>query len=331
MRRSEPPRPHIGARMGTAVFCLAPLCGAPCVLGGEEICIPEEKRMEARVAGVLTAPAASPMHMPTDVAVDSEGRVFVADGANDRVVRFGAQGTYEGAIAAAGGRNLRRPVGLGLDASGQLWVADAGNRRLLVLAASGDLRQAIDLPPTENGRETDPTDVAVTPDGTRAYVVDNDHHRLLVRENRTGAWSSLGRFGDLRGQFQWPFMICIDSEGYAYVSEAVGGRIQRVSSADRWAPPIGRWGVQPGELHRPKGVAIDPAGRLYVSDSTLQIVQVFSTTDTAGEWKGVLTDPQGRALRFRHPMGLCLDTKGRLYVVELRAGCVSILSFTSPG
>jgi len=39
----------------------------------------------------------------------------------------------------------------------------------------------------------------------------------------------------------------------------------------------------------------------------------------------VLTDGEGRPLRFAHPMGLSFAPGGRLYVVELRADRVAVV------
>ncbi|MFA5865591.1 MAG: NHL repeat-containing protein [Phycisphaerae bacterium] len=284
--------------------------------------IPSESRIETLIVNSLTGPKDQPMEKPTDVAVDSTGRVFVADGVNNRILRFNSKGLFGGAISKSGEHTLSWPVGLTMDKDDHLWIADTGNHRLVVVTGEGKFIRAIDLPPVGNDKPVDPTDVAVTPDGFRTYVVDNDHHRILVRDNRTGLFSSLGNFGHSLGQFQWPFMICLGPDNYLFVSETIGTRIQKISPADRWAGVIGQWGIQLGQLYRPKGIAADSQGNIFVSDSTLNAVQVFNSN---GQVKGVLTDREGNILRFAHPMGMCFDKKGRLYVVELAANRVTVV------
>jgi len=168
--------------------------------------------------------------------------------------------------------------------------------------------------------------VAVTPDGQRAYIVDNDNHRLIVRDNRDKQLTTLGRFGRALGQFQWPFMVAVSPRGYLYVTETIGARVQRIRPPRRWAGQISRWGVELGRLYRPKGVAVSATGRLFVSDSTLSVVQVFGPD---GELLGVLTDAAGEPLRFKHPMGMCFDAAGRLYLVELGADRVAVIALGS--
>jgi DNA-binding beta-propeller fold protein YncE len=284
--------------------------------------LPPGQRVVATVAQTIAPPATTrPMHMPTDVAADSKVRIYVADGVNDRILRFSQDGTFEVQVSPGNAGPFHRPVGIFVDAHDDLWVADTGTRRLLTVHTDGSAT-ATDLPVIDNARP-DPTDVAVTPDGKRLYVVDNDNHRLLVRENSSGQWTGLGKTGRALGQFQWPFMIALDHEGYAYVTEAIGARVQSVSPSDKWAGEIGKWGVEPGHLYRPKGVACHPtSGEVFVSDSTLGVVQVFSAR---GRARGVLSNAAGTPLRFKHPMGLSFDSRGRLYVVELAADRVAVV------
>jgi DNA-binding beta-propeller fold protein YncE len=300
---------------------MALACGiTPSVRVGLAAPVPAGNRIQAQIVGTLTAPEPQPMHMPTDVAIGSTGQVYVADGVNHRVVRFAPGGQVDGVITEAGGQRLNTPVGLTVDTAGRLWIADTRNHRLIILSREGQPAEVIDLPKPEEGRPFDPTDLAVTDDGQRTYIVDNDNHRFVIRDNDSGALTPMGRFGEGLGQFRWPFAVAIGPEGYVYISEAIGARVQRVSAADRWAGQVGRWGVELGQLYRPKGVAVDPSGRLYVSDSTMGVIQVFGPR---GGVEGVLTDAKGEILRLRHPMGMTFDAAGQLYVVELRADRVT--------
>lgn len=292
------------------------------VRGAEPVEVREEIRIRCTIDRTLSAPADDPMHMPTDVAADSKGRVFVLDGANDRIMRFTPQGDPDHILRGTDADPFDRPVGLTIDAKDRLWLADTRNHRVLITDLDGKLIEKIELEPRA-GEPADPTDIAVTANTAYAYIVDNDNHRLLKRDNKSGAVEEYGKFGAALGQFRWPFMVDIASNGDVYTSEAIGARVQRLSPSDRWAGQVSRWGIEPGFLYRPKGVVVDRADRIYVSDSTLGSVQVF---DDRGRLTGVLTDADGRVQAFAHPMGMCFDDQGRLYVVELRAHRVAVVS-----
>jgi len=292
--------------------------------------LPASRRIAAEIVRTLTVSTDPPMRMPTDVAVDRAGRVFVADGVQNRIVRFTSDGRFDRALSEAGGRAFKRPVGLTVDAADRLWIADTGNSRVVVLGPDGKTVETIDLPAPAGGRPVNATDVAVTADGALAYIVDSENHRLIVRDNPSRGVTFLGRFGPAIGQFEWPFMACIGPGGYVYVSEVIGSRVQRIAIPERWAgqeAPPGGFGVALGQLYRPKGVAVDDRGRVYVTDSTVNVVQVFGPR---GEMLGALVDGGGLPVRFRHPMGMAFDAEGMLYVVELGADRVAVVSLRGP-
>jgi len=268
--------------------------------------------------------------MPTDVAVDREGMVYVADGVNRRVVLFSADGQWADTIESVANRPLANPVGLTIDERGRLWIAENGHSALVVIdpgfRQSGEEGRWIDLPPSEDGRPCDPTDVAVTPGSDRIWLVDNDHHRLMFRDGEQGSWSAMGGAGTGLGQFQWPFMLTADAGGDLYVTEAIGARAQHLTSELRWTGQIGRWGIRPGELYRPKGVAVDSEKRVYISDSTMGVVQVF---ESDGRFLGVLSAEDGQPHRFDHPMGMTFDAQANLYVGEMNRHTVTKITLAN--
>ncbi|MCP4712167.1 MAG: hypothetical protein GY869_26385, partial [Planctomycetes bacterium] len=83
--------------------------------------IPLKNRIHTRVVRYLTGPADFPLVMPTDVSVDSLNRAYVADGVNDRIVRFNAEGSVDMVYAAFDGDKLNQPVGLAIDPNDHLW------------------------------------------------------------------------------------------------------------------------------------------------------------------------------------------------------------------
>jgi DNA-binding beta-propeller fold protein YncE len=289
--------------------------------------IPADQRLVATIATTFAGPAADPMHMPTDLAIDSRGNIVVADGANDRLAQFGPDGLFVGYLTGVDKETFARPVGVAFDAADNLWVADTANHRVLVISPGGQLLKRIELPKGDNGNPAGPTSVAVTRDGARAYIVDNPNHRLIIRDNRSEQLTMMGKSGRALGQFEFPFMVCIGLEKYVFITEAVGARVQQVSPDDRWAGTIGHVGVMLGDLYRPKGIATDSRGRVFVSDSSLGVIQAFTPR---GFVAGVLTDAAGQPLKFEHPMGMRFDAKGNLLVVELRANRVAVVTIQPP-
>lgn len=279
----------------------------------------------ALAAQAFTIHSAPSLLMPTDVAVTKDGRVFVADGVNDRIVLFGPKGELLRAIALVGGERLSHPVGIDVDQAGNLWIADAGSARIVVANVPGshdapvELVRLVALPAGPNDHPADPTDVVVSPDGKVAWAVDNNRHVLIRHDVKRGTHALAGRQGEARGQLHYPFMLARDAKGNVYVTDVLNGRVSVFSDTGGVVTTIGRYGVEPGMLYRPKGVALDAEGNVWVSDSVLGVVQVYTST---GRFIDVLRDPDGKPLKLAAPMGLAFDASGDLYVVELDANRV---------
>jgi DNA-binding beta-propeller fold protein YncE len=290
--------------------------------------IPPENQIPATITRTIAGPTTNPLIMPTDVAIDAQGSVFVADGVNDRIVRFTPTGDLDSILRGPADSPLSRPIGVAIDPAGNLWISDTGNHRLVVRSADGASQKILDLPAAAPDKPADPTGLVVRADGKRTYVVDCGNHRILERDNATGRWTALGEWGISLGQFRWPFMLAMGEEDHVLICESIGSRVQQISSTDRWAGQISHFGVALGDLYRPKGVAADKSGRIFVGDSTMGVIQVF---DEGGNCLGALTDDAGQLLRFDHPMGMHFDSAGNLYVVELSANRVAVVALKQPG
>lgn len=319
-----------GGWMLFAAAQVNPVAGASS--GDHAASIMPKKAVAARVVQMIRVdPPADPLTMPTDVAAGRDGVIYVADGVNDRVVMFDAQGSYSGELSSIGDVALSNPIGLAVEADNHLWITDNGHHRVVRVSPDRTGAEVVGMNLSEapaDAAPIDPTGIVVTPDGKRLYVVDNDHHRIRVRDNASGFVRAVGSPGASLGQLQWPFLAALDADGALYVTEAIGGRAQRLDRDLQWTSAIGRWGVSEGQLYRPKGVAVDGNNRVLVGDSTLGAVQVFNSR---GRFLGVLTDKEGRLIRFAHPMGMAMDSAGRLLVVEAGANQVSVVEFLAGG
>lgn len=78
---------------------------------------------------------------PTNVAVDKDGNLYVADTFNNRIEIFDADGTFIRAFGKAGDGPgyFARPKGVAIDSDGHVWVADAVQDRVQVFTPEGDL------------------------------------------------------------------------------------------------------------------------------------------------------------------------------------------------
>lgn len=78
---------------------------------------------------------------PTNVAVDQDGNLYVADTYNNRVEIFDADGNFIRQFGKSGDRpgSFARPKGIAVDADGHIWVADAVQDRVQCFSQEGRL------------------------------------------------------------------------------------------------------------------------------------------------------------------------------------------------
>jgi N-acyl-D-amino-acid deacylase len=151
---------------------------------------------------------------PTDVAVASNGDIFVSDGhVNSRIVKFSKDGTF---IKAWGKRGdgpgeFNVPHTIFVDSRGRLLVGDRSNRRIQIFDQDGRFLDQW----TQFGS---PSGIFIAPDDT-LYVVDyNDKMGLFIGSAKDGS---------LRDKIDLTLAegVAVDGQGSIYVGETVTGHL----------------------------------------------------------------------------------------------------------
>jgi len=213
---------------------------------------------------------------PRDVAVDSEGNVYIADTGNKRVRVYTAQGEYLRDIGGAGSDlgQLDEPAGLAISADGRLFVADTWNRRISVFSLDGTPQYTFDVRGWYEDRGNRPY-LAVDSARNLLYVGDPEAGRILVYDTQGNCVGSFGqptdRVGDL-SQFQTVAGITVDAAGNVLVADSGAGRVL-------WFAPF------------VEGVAGNPVVPEIISPEELtdevipeeDIIDVETTDETAGD------------------------------------------------
>jgi hypothetical protein len=192
--------------------------------------------------------------LPTGIAADGRGHVFVSDTANHRIQVFDGDQTLVATIgrtgaAGSGPDELSSPARLTLSADGRLYIADAGNHRVQawdvrvpsapVFAQSYGQAGA---PGTALGAFDTPLGVAV--DTTFLYVADSGNSRVQMLSWRDGkAWRVLDGVaeracgtGDAAGRWHGPVSdVALDADQNLYVALPAEMRVPMCDAIDRHA------------------------------------------------------------------------------------------------
>src|ERR1051326_3224915 len=175
---------------------------------------------------------------PSDVAVDSNGNLFIADNGNNRVRKV----TPDGTISTIFDRGT--PYGLTLDSQDNLYIADSAQHRVSKMAPDGTLSIVAG---TTRGYSGDggselsaqldsPSAVAVDGAGN-VFVSDSQNHRIrkigvdgiitTVAGNGTAGSSGDGGAATA-AELNLPNDIVLDAAGNLYIAENSNNSIRRV-------------------------------------------------------------------------------------------------------
>ncbi|ETW93731.1 MAG: hypothetical protein ETSY1_37930 [Candidatus Entotheonella factor] len=284
---------------------------------------------------------------PWGMGVDPRsGDVFVADGFNNRVLRF-KPATAETRGAAAIGvlgqsdfnssgsddsaTGMSVPAGVAFDQSGNLYVADSGNNRVLRFNA-----QTI-----AKNQKGAPADGVIGQPGFGTH--------------QPGYVGGHGMLND-------PFGVAVDSSGNLYVADQRNHRVVRfgksiinptgsTSNEDPYlvlgqpnfnghAP-----GTGPTEMKSPTGVTVDSSDNVYVADfGNNRVLRFNAQTIAETEKKQFVNDyaPKADAVLgqpgftdaspahgpkgLSHPIGVAADKSGNLYVADTNNSRVLIFT-----
>ncbi len=201
-------------------------------------------------AGFRDGPAqAAQFNAPVGVAVDKEGRVFVADTYNDRIRVVTKEGEVKtvagtGSPGYADGDALTAalfdtPCGVAVNEAGELFIADTGNDRLRKLTKEGQvITVTLNAPPGETPEEaSNPSGLALTHDGFLYFTeLDRGRVRQLAPDGTARVIAGRGSGfseGEGRGaaRFNQPAAVAVEPRtGSLLVADSANYLVRRVSA-----------------------------------------------------------------------------------------------------
>ncbi len=171
-------------------------------------------------------------NLPSGVAVDAVGNVYVADTGNNRIQKFDGAGVFItkwGSVGTGNGQ-FTSPQGVTVDLAGNVYVADTGNHRIQKFSGAG------------------------------AALAEPGPSFLLK-------WGSSGTGN---GQFSWSQRRGHRHVRQRLRRGCNNNRIQKFTSTGGYITQWGSYGPATGSSTAPNGVATDLAGNVYVADTGQQ-------------------------------------------------------------
>ena len=156
----------------------------------------------------------------------TNNKVYVSDTYNHRITILNTDLTFHGSFGCKGSDpgKFDKPESITVDLKGNVLVADYDNNRIQVFDASGHFLSAI-THTTPEQRLKKPIGVSVGPDSC-LYVVEDDLNRVSIFDAGGKYIRSFGKIGGKDGEFNSPYCVAVDREGYVHVSDTYNNRIQ---------------------------------------------------------------------------------------------------------
>jgi DNA-binding beta-propeller fold protein YncE len=235
--------------------------------------------------------------------------VYVADAGNNRVQRFSLTGKNPKVL---GKGRLRTPQGLAVRGS-RLLVADDANHRLVELTTSGRFVRAASQ--ATGVRLRFPYDVALDAKG-KAYVADNNLHRIVQVDRRLRRVRAWGAQGQGPGKFVFPRAVAVHPRtGHLVVADAGNDRVQEFTATGGYVRTIGRNGRARPHITAPADVAVNRLGEVAVADGNGRISWFDLGGRFLGAWAQSRSFQQSTAVVSR-PTGVAFGGDRELRVAD---------------
>ncbi len=218
------------------------------------------------------------------MALDSSGRIYVADTYNARIVRIddfkGTNWTTLGTYGSGEGQ-FKNPNAISIDAAGKIYVMDTGNSRLVRIDDMNGTNWTVATTGVGSGVSQFAqysTAVAFDTFGS-IYFADTGNHRIVRMDDLSGSgWTTLPQSPLF--SFASPVGIAVDTAGRIYVADASSPtasviRIDDMSGAN-WTK------VSLGSGATPHSIAVDLGGMVLVGGGGAQIVDNMMQVVTSG-------------------------------------------------
>jgi len=257
-------------------------------------------------------PITNGLKMPEDVAVSNDGKVYVVDGYQNKVLIYDKKGQPTGSIS------IQKPTSVAVN-NGFIYIGTNNDLSVKILDSSLQIIGSLGIGAKEFKL---PRNIAVDKATGNVYVTDQLDNSI---KSYTPNGTFISKINDYPNQPQDVTItnneiyvldqpLITDSWGY----QMRGGQVQVFDMGGAPIRKFGSYGEQEGQFIRPAGITSDSNGILYITDSFHGVVMCF---DSSGSYLGAIQNPSKPMVTT---MGIALGEDRRLFIASLYTARVHI-------
>lgn len=223
-----------------------------------------------------------------DIAIDSNGNVFVTDLRNQRIQKFDPDGKFlsKWGKSGTGDGQFVGPMGIAVDSQGNVYVTDTNRdpswnilvpgykENVQVFDGNGKFLAKWGTPGDGLGLLNIPTDIEID-SADNVYVTsqyDDWINKFDTRGNSLGGWNSCGP--ELASTLD-PVGLALDKQGNVYVAHLAPRRICKFTADGKYIGVWGTHGSGEGEFLSIVDLTVAEDGTIYVPDIAKDQILVF--------------------------------------------------------
>lgn len=292
---------------------------------------------------------------PRGIATDSNGNIYVADLANNRirmvtpegvVNTFAGSGTAGNSNGTGTAAQFNGPTGLVIDDEDNMYVSDYNSSRIRQVTIPGAVVTTI--AGSSNGYANNTTGTSAQFDGPSALAIDNNNDILYVYDRNNyrirtvlldtpnievgflaGSSAGYDEGTGSAAQFSDVFGMTIGSSGNLYAVDSA--RVRQITPAGATSSYAGTGSngyvngpKETAEFRDLRGIVADSTGNLYVSFSGAPFaecgVRVISAAGSVSDYAGTgecsSIDGEDGTAALRGPYGMTIGVNGLMYIAD---------------
>ncbi|MBI1829306.1 MAG: hypothetical protein HYR87_07530 [Thaumarchaeota archaeon] len=264
------------------------------------------------------------LNSPHEIAVDSQGNLYIADTLNYAVRKVNIQtgvittliGTGQfGELHAdqpAQGQSMGEIYGVAVDNNGQVFFGDASFGIIFKIDNNGILRLVVDVIHTFSTTEVFLTGMVFDQSKRFLYVADAGLNIILKIDTTNNSVNRVAGMPDFSSGFSgdgglattatlnFPMDVDIDTQGNLFIADSGNNRIRKVNTQGTITTVAGNGNTTfngdnipatMAALDFPESVAVDNSGNLLISDSNDFVIRKVDTGGLISTFAGTVNSP----------------------------------------